>query len=95
MEEAINWQMQFGANCWMRITSENMAPGSWNLKGLGTLGRLSLKGLFNICVLQLYSLVDQFQPGGPWKGFSPCTLVSSLIIRLNVILYLHLSSLTL
>ena len=68
---------------------------SWNLEGLGTLGRLGLKGLFNICVLQLYSLVDQFSLGGSWKGFSPSTSVSFSIIRLSVILYLHFSSLTL
>ena len=71
------------------------AVGSWNLEGSGTLGRLGLKGLFDIYVLQLYSLVDQFQLGGPWRGFSPSTLVSSSIVPLSVILYLHLSSLTL
>ena len=49
--------------------------GSWNLKGLGTLGRLGLKGFFDICVLQLYSLVDQFRPGGLQRGSSPSTLV--------------------
>ena len=57
--------------------------------------RLGLEGLFYICVLKLYSLVDRFQLGGPRRGFSPNSSVSSSITRLSVILYLHLSSLTL
>ena len=52
-----------------------------------------LGGSFVIHVLQLYSLVDQFQLGGPQKDFSPSSSVSSLITRLGVILCLHLSSL--
>ena len=34
--------------------------GSWNLEGSSTLSRLGLEGLFDILVLQLYSLVDHF-----------------------------------
>ena len=34
--------------------------GSWNLEDSGTLGRLGLEGLFDILVLQIYSLVDHF-----------------------------------
>ena len=68
---------------------------SWNLEGLSILGKLGFEGLFDIHVIQLYSLVDRFRLGGPWRGFLPSTSVSSLITRLGVILYLHLSSLTL
>ena len=67
--------------------------GSWNLESSSKLSRLGLEGLFDIRVLQLYSLLDQFQLGGSHKGFSSSTLVSSSITRLNVILCLHLSSL--
>ena len=66
---------------------------SWNLEGLSTLGKLCLEGLFDIHVLQLYSLLDQFQLGGLQRGFSSSTLVFSSITRLGVILCLHLSSL--
>ena len=66
---------------------------SRNLEGSSTLDRLSLEGLFVVHVLQLYSLVDQFQLEGLWKGFLLSTLVSSLITRLDVILCLYLSSL--
>ena len=52
-----------------------------------------LGGSFVICVLQLYSLMDQFPFGGSQRGFSPSSSVSSLITRLGVILYLLLSSL--
>ena len=55
--------------------------------------RLDLEGLFYICVLQLYSLVDQFRLGGSRRGFSPSTSVSSSITCHSVILCLHLSSL--
>ena len=34
--------------------------GSWNLEGSSTLDRLGMKGLIDIIVLQLYSLVDRF-----------------------------------
>ena len=69
--------------------------GSYNLEGSSTLSRLGLEGLFDIHVLQLYSLVDRYRLGGPRRGFSLSTSVSSLITRLGVILCLHLSSLTL
>ena len=68
---------------------------SWNLEGLSILGKLGFEGLFYIHVLQLYSLVDRFQLGGPHKGFSPSASVSSSITHPGVILRLHLSSLTL
>ena len=68
---------------------------SWNLEGLSTLGKLGFEGLFDIHVLQLYSLVDRFRLGGPHRGFSPSTSVSSLITHFGVILHLHLSSLSL
>ena len=57
--------------------------------------RLSLGGLFDIRVLQLYSLVDRFQLGGPRRGFLLSSSISSSITRLSVILCSHLSSLTL
>ena len=57
--------------------------------------RLSLGGLFDIRVLQLYSLVDRFQLGGPQRGFLLSFSISSSITRLSVILCSHLSSLTL
>ena len=68
---------------------------SWNLEGLSILGKLGFEGLFDIHVLQLYSLVDRFQLGGPHKGFSPSASVSSSTTHPGVILRLHLSSLTL
>ena len=68
---------------------------SWNLEGLSILGKLGFEGLFDIHVLQLYSLVDRFQLGGPHKGFSSSASVSSSITHPGVILHLHLSSLTL
>ena len=68
---------------------------SWNLEGSSTFGRLALEGLFDIRVLQFYSLVDRFWLGGLQRGFSSSTLVSSSITHLGVTLYLHLSSLTL
>ena len=69
--------------------------GSWNLKGSSNLDRLGLEGLFDIHVLQLYSLVDQFGLEGRGKVFLPSTSVSSSITCLGVILYLHISFLTL
>ena len=57
------------------------------------MGYNRLGGSFVICVLQLYSLVDQFRLGGSRRGFSPSSSVSSSITRLGVILCLHLSSL--
>ena len=57
--------------------------------------RLSLGGLFDIRVLQLYSLVDRFQFGGPQRGFLLSSSISSSITRLSVILCSHLSSLAL
>ena len=60
--------------------------------GSSTLGKLGLKGLFDICVLQLYSLVDRYQLGGPRREFSSSTSVSSSITCLGVILCLYLSS---
>ena len=69
--------------------------GSWNSEGSSTLGRLGLKDLFNILVLQLYSLVDQFGLEGRREVFRRVLQFSSLITRLGVILSLHLSSLTL
>ena len=68
---------------------------SWNLKGSSTLGRLGLNGFFDIHVLQLYSLVDRFRLGGLQRDFSSSTSISSSITRLDVILCLHLSYLTL
>ena len=56
------------------------------------MGYNRLGGSFVICVLQLYSLVDQFRLGGSRRGFSPSSSVSSSITRLGVILCLHLSS---
>ena len=34
--------------------------GSWNSEGSSTLGRLGLEGLFDVLILQIYSLVDHF-----------------------------------
>ena len=68
--------------------------GSWSLESLSTLSRLGLEGLLDICVLQLYSLVDRFWLGGPQRGFSPSALVFFLITHCCVILCLYLSSLT-
>ena len=59
------------------------------------MGRLSLKGLFDILILQLYSLVNHFGLESRREVFWLSTLVSSSITRLSVIFYLHLSSLTL
>ena len=56
---------------------------------------IRLGGSFVIRVLQLYSLVDQFQLGGSLRGFLPSFSISSLITCLGVILCLHLSSLLL
>ena len=67
--------------------------GSWNLEGSSTLGRFGLESVFDIIVLQLYSLVDSFWLEGPQRGFLLSTSVSSLITHLDVILYLYLSSL--
>ena len=57
------------------------------------MGQTRLGGSFAICVLQLYSLVDQFQLGESQRGFSPSFLVSTSITCLGLILYLHHSSL--
>ena len=47
-----------------------MKPVSnWNLEGLSTLGRLGLEGFLDIRVLQLYSLVDQFDLEGRREVF--------------------------
>ena len=62
---------------------------------LVSISRLSLEGLFDIHVLQLYSLVDRFQLGGPRRGFLLSSSISSSITRLSVILCSHLSSLAL
>ena len=59
------------------------------------MGYTRLGGFFVIRVLQLYSLVDRFRLRGSRRGFSSSSSVFSSISRLNVILYLHLSSLLL
>ena len=56
------------------------------LGGLKYIGQTKLGGSFVIHVLQLYSLVVQFQLGGSRKGFSSSSSVSSSIKRLGVIL---------
>ena len=56
------------------------------------MGQTRLGGFFDICVLQIYFLVDQFRLGGSLSGFSLSSLVSSSITRLSVIMCLHLSS---
>ena len=61
--------------------------------GSSKLDRLGFEGLFDIRVLQLYLLVDQFWLGEAHKGFSLNSSVSSSITRLGVISCLHLSSL--
>ena len=57
------------------------------------MGYTRFGGSFVICILQLYSLVDQLRLGGSRRGFSPSSSVSSLITRLDAILCLHLCSL--
>ena len=57
------------------------------------MGQTRLGGFFDICVLQIYFLVDQFRLGGLRRGFSPSSSVSSSITRLGIIVCLHLSSL--
>ena len=57
------------------------------------MGWTRLGGSFVIRILQLYSLVAQFQLGGSQIGFSLSSLVSSSITQLSVTLFLHLSSL--
>ena len=59
------------------------------------MGQTRLGGSFVIRVLQIYFLVDQLPLGGRRRGFSPSSSVPSSITRLGVILWLHLSSLTL
>ena len=59
------------------------------------MGYTRLGGFFVIRVFQLYSLADRFRLGGTRRGFSPNSLISSSITRLNIILCLHLSSLLL
>ena len=54
---------------------------------------IRLGGSFVIRVLQLYSLVDQFQLGGSLRGFLPSFSISSLITCLGVISCLRPSSL--
>ena len=66
--------------------------GVWRLKYIG---QTRLGGSFVIRVLQFYSLVDRFRLKGSQKGFSPSSSISSSITHLGVILWLHLSSLTL
>ena len=57
------------------------------------MGQTRLGEFFVICVPQLYLLVDRFRLGSSQRGFSSNSSVSSLITRLGVISYLHLSSL--
>ena len=66
-----------------------------SLEGLGTLGKLGLEGLLLFLYPNLLSsgLIYRLEGGG--EGFSPSSLVSSSITCLGVILWLHLSSLTL
>ena len=56
------------------------------------MGLTRLGGSFVICVLQVYSLVDQFRFEGSRIGFSLSSSISSSITHLGVILCLHLSS---
>ena len=67
---------------------------SWNSEGSSTFGRLGLKGLFDIFTPTLFTS-GLIRFGGPQKGFSPSSLVSFLITHFDIILCLHLSSLTL
>ena len=50
--------------------------GSQNSKGSSALGRLGLEGLFDILVLQLYSLVDHFSLEGRGEVFTLSTSIS-------------------
>ena len=57
------------------------------------MGYTRFGGSFVICILQLYSLANQFRLGGLRRSFSPSSLVSSSITCFGVILFLYLSSL--
>ena len=80
------------AQCWVPDTTPHKEPGPSKIipptdhTWLGIRRRPTN-------ILQLYSLVDWFRLGGSWRGFSPSSSFSSSIIRLDVILRLHLSSL--
>ena len=62
--------------------------------GSSTLGRLDLEGLFDILVLQLYSVVDHFGLKDCGEVFTPSTSVFLFDNTLRCYLCLHLSSLT-
>ena len=68
---------------------------SWSLEGLSTFGRLGLKGLFLFVYPNLLSSGLIYRLEGRRRGFSPSSSVSSSITHWRVMLYLHLSSLTL
>ena len=94
LEEVIKWWMQFGVNCGIRITSEDMTP--WSLLVAGTwryIGWIRFEGSFWYSCTPTFSLVDQFRLWGPRKDFLPSTSVSSSITHFSVILCLYLSSL--
>ena len=66
------------------------------MEGSSTMSRLGLKGLFDIFVLQLYSLVDHFELEG-YFGFvfdnntsklSHCLHLSSLILYVLLLLFI-------
>ena len=65
------------------------------LEGLRYIGQIRLGGSLAICVSQLIVQWIDLPLLGRRKGFFPSSSVSSLITHRRVILYLHLSSLTL
>ena len=69
--------------------------GSRNLEGSRTLGRLGLKGFLLFVYFNFILQLIDLPLGGRQRGFSPSSSISSSITRLGVILWLHLSSLTL
>ena len=69
--------------------------GSRSLEGSSTLGRLVLEGLLLFVYSNFILQWIDLPLGGQRRGFSPSSSFSSSITRLGVILWLHLSSLTL